>query len=220
MSPANFLTLIEDGGVVMYPLLLCSIITVAVTIERWWTIMRAARSSAKVHRVVVETVAEGSMTEALALVRRDPSPLAATYKALLSATDTDEASRERLARRHHGESVRFLKRYIWLLGTIGSLAPFIGLFGTVLGIIRSFEDMAATGSGGFAVVAAGISEALIATAGGLLVGVLAIFAYNALLVRINNVTARWRDWVEEILGVLENRPPRPESVPRVVQSRG
>jgi biopolymer transport protein ExbB len=168
----------------------------------------------------VETVAEGSMTEALALVRRDPSPLAATYKALLSATDTDEASRERLARRHHGESVRFLKRYIWLLGTIGSLAPFIGLFGTVLGIIRSFEDMAATGSGGFAVVAAGISEALIATAGGLLVGVLAIFAYNALLVRINNVTARWRDWVEEILGVLESRPPRPESVPRVVQSRG
>jgi biopolymer transport protein ExbB len=204
----------------MYPLLLCSIITVAVTIERWWTIMRAARNSAKVHRVVAETVAEGSMTEALALVRRDPSPLAATYKALLSAADTDEAARERLARRHHGESVRFLKRYIWLLGTIGSLAPFIGLFGTVLGIIRSFEDMAATGSGGFAVVAAGISEALIATAGGLLVGVLAIFAYNALLVRINNVTARWRDWMEEILGVLESRPPRPESVPRVVQSRG
>jgi biopolymer transport protein ExbB len=220
MSLSNFLTLIEDGGVVMYPLLLCSIITVAVTIERMWTITRATRNSARLHRLVAEIVTDGSVSEALALVRRDSSPLAATYKALLSAADGDDAARERLARRHHGESIRFLKRYIWLLGTIGSLAPFIGLFGTVLGIIRSFEDMAATGSGGFAVVAAGISEALIATAGGLLVGVLAIFAYNALLVRINNVSARWRDWVEEILAVVESRPSRPESVPRVVQSRG
>jgi biopolymer transport protein ExbB len=177
----------------MYPLLLCSVVTIAVVIERVWVIRRAAKAAAQLHRVVGEITAEGSITELLAISRRDPSPLAAVYKAILSAGDADEDTRDRFARRHLGECSRYLKRNVWLLGTIGSLAPFVGLFGTVLGIIRSFESMAATGSGGFAVVSAGISEALIATAGGLLVGVIAIFAYNALLVRVGNLTALWRD---------------------------
>lgn len=217
MSLGNFLGLIEAGGMVMYPLLLCSVVTVAIVIERLFAIIRAARRSAQLHRLIGEVAAEGSTAEAIAVIRRDTSPLASVYKALFSATDADDTTRERLARRFHGECVRSLKRYTWLLGTIGSLAPFIGLFGTVLGIIRSFEDMAATGSGGFAVVAAGISEALIATAGGLLVGVLAIFAYNALLVRIANLSALWRDWIDEVLIQLKAPRPRPESLPRVVQ---
>jgi biopolymer transport protein ExbB len=220
MSFGNFLGLIEAGGLVMYPLLLCSVVTVAVVIERLFTITRAARRSAQLHRLISEVAAEGSNAEAIAVIRRDTSPLASVYKAVFAASDADDTIRERLARRFHGESVRSLKRHTWLLGTIGSLAPFVGLLGTVLGIIRSFEDMAATGSGGFAVVAAGISEALIATAGGLLVGVLAIFAYNAINVRIATLSALWRDWTEEVLLQLRAPRPRPESVPRVVQSRG
>src|SRR5262249_49348693 len=116
-------------------------------------------------------------------------------------------------------ATRALKRYVWLLGTIGSLAPFIGLLGTVVGIIRAFENMAATGSGGFAVVAAGISEALIATAGGLLVGVLSIFAYNAFMVRIGNLSALWREWTDELLVQLATPRAREGSVTRVAQSR-
>jgi len=220
MTFGNLLTLIETGGVVMYPLLLCSVVTVAVVIERLWTITRAARGAKQLQRVVSEVVAEGSLTELAAISRRDPSPLASVYKAIFGAGETDEETRDRLARRYLGECTRYLKRHLWLLGTIGSLAPFIGLLGTVLGIIRAFENMAATGSGGFAVVAAGISEALIATAGGLLIGVLAIFAYNALLVRIGNLTAMWRDWTEEVLALTKHPRQRPESVPRVVQSRG
>src|SRR5262249_42369516 len=112
---------------------------------------------------------------------------------------------------------RQLKRFVWLLGTVGSLAPFIGLFGTVVGIIRAFENMAATGSGGFAVVAAGISEALIATAGGLLVGVLSIFAYNAFMVQLNSLSAELREQTEDLLTWLG--APREGALPRVVQSR-
>jgi biopolymer transport protein ExbB len=220
MTFGNFLTLIETGGVVMYPLLLCSVVAIAVVIERLWTIARATSAAAQLHRVVGEIAAEGSVAELSAISRRDPSPLAAVYKAVLGAGDADEDTRERLARRHLGECNRYLKRNVWLLGTIGSLAPFIGLLGTVLGIIRSFESMAVAGSGGFAIVAAGISEALIATAGGLLVGVIAIFAYNALQVRIGNLTAQWRDWTEEVLALTKPTRQRPESVPRVVQSRG
>src|SRR5207247_3663122 len=130
------------------------------------------------HPLVTEATEEGSVTDALALSRRDQSPLGAVYKAVLSTAEPNDELRGRIAVRRHAETARALKRYVWLLGTVGSLAPFIGLFGTVLGIIRAFENMDATGSGGFAVVAAGISEALIATAGGLLVGVLSIFAYS------------------------------------------
>jgi biopolymer transport protein ExbB len=79
--------------------------------------------------------------------------------------------------------------------------------------------MAATGSGGFAVVAAGISEALIATAGGLLVGVLSIFAYNAFMVRIGNLSALWREWTDELLTQLAEPRPREGSITRVAQSR-
>jgi len=219
MSGRDFFTLIENGGVVMYPLLLCSIVSIAVIIERLWTIMRAARAAGRLHQLVTETIDEGSLTDALAISRRDTSPLGVVYKAVLSQNEAHEDLRARIALRRHAETTRRLKRYVWLLGTVGSLAPFIGLFGTVIGIIRAFESMAATGSGGFAVVAAGISEALIATAGGLLVGVLSIFAYNAFIVRINNLSALWREWTDELLIHLAQPRPREGSISRVAQSR-
>jgi biopolymer transport protein ExbB len=219
MDGRDFLTLVENGGVVMYPLLLCSIVSVAVIIERLWTIVRAARAAARLHQQVSEATDEGNATDALAIARRDPSPLGAVYKAVLSNLDGDAELRGRIAVRRHAETARLLKRYIWLLGTVGSLAPFIGLFGTVIGIIRAFESMAATGSGGFAVVAAGISEALIATAGGLLVGVLSIFAYNAFMVRIANLSGLWREWTDELLVQIARPQPREGSISRVAQSR-
>ena len=219
MNGRDLLTLIENGGVVMYPLLLCSIVSCAVIIERLWTLTRAARSGARLHELVSEAVDDGGIGDALAISRRDTGPLGNVYKAVLSQMDVDDEMRSRVALRRHGEVARRLKRYVWLLGTVGSLAPFIGLFGTVLGIIRAFENMAATGSGGFAVVAAGISEALIATAGGLLVGVLSIFAYNAFMVRIANVSALWREWTDELLVRLATARPREGNMPRVAQSR-
>jgi len=77
-----------------------------------------------------------------------------------------------------------LERYLSILGTLGNVAPFIGLFGTVVGIIRAFHDLAVSGSGGPSVVAAGIAEALITTAGGLLVAIPAVVAYNYFLRRV------------------------------------
>jgi biopolymer transport protein ExbB len=82
---------------------------------------------------------------------------------------------------------------------VGSLAPFIGLFGTVLGIVRSFHNMAITGQGGFAVVAAGISEALVATAAGLVVAIVALAAYNWFVTIINSFGAFLRFRIEELV---------------------
>ncbi len=183
----------------MAPLALCSIVSVAVIVERLWTLATAARRSERFHRAAAEAWQEGGVSELVAVTRRDDSLLGAVYRAVLAQGDADDDTRLQVAGRHVSGAIRHLKRYIWLLGTIGSLAPFIGLLGTVIGIIRAFENMAATGSGGFAVVAAGISEALIATAAGLLVGVLAIFAYNAFMVRIGNQGADLREWTDDLL---------------------
>lgn len=219
IEPRGFLGLIEQGGAVMYPLLLCSVVSIAVILERLWSITRAARGAARLHRLVNEAAEDGGFADALAISRGDASPLATVYKALLSQAEVEESLRGRLAGRRLAEATRRLKRYVWLLGTVGSLAPFIGLLGTVIGIIRAFENMAATGSGGFAVVAAGISEALIATAAGLLVGVLSIFAYNAFMVRIGNLSAVWREWTDELLAHLSTPRAREGALHRVAQSR-
>jgi peptidyl-dipeptidase Dcp len=93
---------------------------------------------------------------------------------------------------HWQEQPQVLRRNIWLIGTIGSAAPFIGLFGTVVGIMRAFHHMAQTGTGGFAVVASGISEALVATALGLGVAIIAVALYNYFQVRLNDLGTTMR----------------------------
>jgi biopolymer transport protein ExbB len=218
MNGGSLLTWVESGGIAMYPLLFCSILSAAVIVERLWAIARAQRASTRVQALVVNAIEHGRLTDAAAISRLDPSPFGALYESLIGQPDPEV--RERIAERRHRERTRDLKRHVWILGTIGSLAPFIGLFGTVVGIIRAFDNMAATGSGGFAVVAAGISEALIATACGLVVGVLSIAAYNTLIARTGELAARWRDGLEDVLIRLSEQPgPATGGVTHVRQSR-
>jgi biopolymer transport protein ExbB len=212
-------SLFQTGGLAMYPLLLCSVVSVAVILERFWTLWSAARQSKQLRQAVSEVLAEGTLPEASAVIRRDRSLLASLYKAALSALETGSEDPWRLVAQRHNAAVRELKRHLWLVGTIGSLAPFIGLFGTVLGIVRAFENMAATGSGGFAVVAAGISEALVATAAGLLIGVVSIFFYNAFNVRIATLASEWKDWAEELAVAAATYRGREGGPARVVQVR-
>jgi biopolymer transport protein ExbB len=215
----SWLDIVRQGGWVLYPLLLCSVLSVTVIVERWWALARDARQGRRLQALLAESWNEHSAAEAVALCRRDTSPLGPVFFAVLTGPAGDTDLRARIAQRRLSEAARRSRRFVWLLGTIGSLAPFIGLLGTVVGIVRAFESMAATGSGGFAVVAAGIAEALIATAGGLLVGILAIFAYNALQVRITSLMAEWREATEDLLIRLHGSPRVPEALPRVVQSR-
>jgi biopolymer transport protein ExbB/TolQ len=77
-----------------------------------------------------------------------------------------------------------LERFLAVLGTLGNIAPFIGLFGTVVGIIDAFQELALAGTGGPAVVAKGIAEALVATAGGLVVAIPAVIFYNYFMRRV------------------------------------
>jgi biopolymer transport protein ExbB len=215
----SLLDVIRQGGWILYPLLVCSILSVTVIVERWWALARDARNAHRLQALLAESWNQQNPAEGVALCRRDTSPLGPVFFAVLTSPSSDTDIQSRIAQRRLSEASRRLRRFVWLLGTIGSLAPFIGLLGTVVGIVRAFDNMAATGSGGFAVVAAGIAEALIATAGGLLVGILCIFAYNALQVRIASLIAQWREATEDLLIRLHAAPRLPEALPRVAQSR-
>ncbi|MBI4424295.1 MAG: MotA/TolQ/ExbB proton channel family protein, partial [Elusimicrobia bacterium] len=96
-------------------------------------------------------------------------------------------------------------RQLPFLGSVGSTAPFIGLFGTVLGVMRAFRDLAGAAGAGPGVVAIGISEALVATAAGLFVAIPAVLGYNYFLVRAERYANELRWVTDEILDQLTER---------------
>jgi biopolymer transport protein ExbB len=101
-------------------------------------------------------------------------------------------------KRAQGRVVRAAKRRLWILGSIGSVAPFVGLLGTVIGVMEAFHAIGAQGAGGFQVVSAGISEALITTAAGIFVGVEAVVLFNYLQVCVSEYAVELKESVEEI----------------------
>ena len=106
---------------------------------------------------------------------------------------------ERITERNRVRMAGNLKKNLWVLGTIGSASPFIGLLGTVVGIVRAFHSMAEQGAGGFSVVAAGISEALVATAAGLIVAIIALITYNIFVTAANQTMSGIKLTLEELL---------------------
>jgi len=190
----DWVALIRQGAVSTYPLIACSIIMLGVVIERVWTLRGAVSSTALLTRTLVPLLARGDLAGAREAVRRHRQcPARRVYTDLLEASPQAPLTElERVADERQFEEVEGCGAYLWILGTIGSSAPFIGLFGTVMGIMRAFHSMALTGTGGFGVVAGGISEALIATALGLAIGIVSLVFYNYLQNRVQRIDGALR----------------------------
>jgi len=190
----DFWTLIHQGAISTYPLIACSILMLGVVIERFWTLRGAVSSTASLTAELVPLLARGELGAAAEAVRRyRQSPARRVYGDVLEvAPRAPLPDLERVADERQFEEVQGCGAYLWILGTIGSSAPFIGLFGTVIGIMRAFHAMRLTGAGGFGVVAGGISEALIATALGIAIGIVSLVFYNYLQNRVEQIDAALR----------------------------
>jgi biopolymer transport protein ExbB len=190
----DLVALIQQGAISTYPLLACSVLMLGVVLERFWSLRGILSSTAGLTTQVVPVLARGDAKGARAAVEQAPlSPARRVFGEVLDAAPgAPLPDLERVADERQFEEVQACGAYLWILGTIGSSAPFIGLFGTVLGIIRAFHSMALAGTGGFGVVAGGISEALIATALGLAVGIVSIVFYNYLQARVERIDAALR----------------------------
>jgi biopolymer transport protein ExbB len=186
----SIVAMIQQGYYATYPLIAISVLCIAVILERLWALAGLRVRTTRAAAALVEPLRKGEFDEALQRTKACKRPFERIFHALISAARSQD--REGLARvdeEQRFEELLELKRYIWVLATSGASAPFIGLFGTVVGILTAFQSMAIMGTGGFSVVAAGISEALISTALGLAVAIIAVIFYNYFSVRIDNLNA-------------------------------
>ncbi len=200
----DLVALIRQGAISTYPLLACSVILLGIVLERAWSLRGIVRSTARLTRDVVPVLAHGDWQGALEVVRKHRAcPARRVFADLIEKErGLPMPELERVATERNFEEVQGAGSNLWVLGTIGSSAPFIGLFGTVLGIIRAFHAIALAGTGGFAVVASGISEALIATALGLAVGIVAVVFYNYFQSRVERIDAALRIGSSRVLEAL------------------
>jgi biopolymer transport protein ExbB/TolQ len=185
----------------MISLALFSVYSLAVIGERWWAFRQTRAASTGLLRRVLDQVGEGKLRQALAACEfpkgshlgavlasglREFLPLESANPGFHTGPELDRASlaaREAMQRVTASEIER-LEQRLTSLATLGNISPFVGLFGTVIGIMRSFEAISRTGSGGLASVSAGIAEALVATAAGLFVAIPAVVAYNYFVSRV------------------------------------
>lgn len=195
----SFLELIEQGGFIMIPLLICSVVVLGITMERIWFYYQFGVQLNQLLSTAESLIANKKFNEAKGLAHSIYNCIGTPY---LQVFEVKENWEQVMARRL-SETQIALKKYLWLLGTIGSSAPFIGLYGTVVGIIKSFDSMAQTGKAGFAVVSAGLAEALIATAAGILVAVVAVFFYNVLLSRIKIIQTNFQNRLADLKDLVE-----------------
>jgi len=198
-------------------LALFSIVSWALIVEKWWQFRRVRRQTLTFLKAYREARTP-ALVHASARKLRD-SPLAQLYVAAYNEMGTrdvvdqvlddgDEISPGRLdmvaraLRRIAGLEVARLERYLPFLATTASSTPFIGLFGTVFGIIAAFHGIGQQGSASLAVVAPGISEALIATAAGLGAAIPAVIGYNYFVNRVKHWATEMESFSLELLNLL------------------
>ncbi|HVN85873.1 MAG TPA: MotA/TolQ/ExbB proton channel family protein [Candidatus Binatia bacterium] len=191
MEGLSVLDMIQQGALATYPLIAFSLITVTIIFERLWSLRNLVSGSLALANDLCPTLEKGDFPAALGVTReRIAAPAARIFGDVLARHQKDSVEYlSGLTEEKRFEELEALKGPLWVLGTVAASAPFIGLFGTVVGIIKAFHNMALMGSGGFSVVAAGISEALVATALGLGVAIIAVVAYNYFQTRIERIEA-------------------------------
>lgn len=208
-TPEELQEYVRVAGPTLAFMLAVSILIVALAMERFLAVRRARSAINRADDRILEAARKGQLEEARRLCDAIPSPWREVFgtgldRGLGRARGEPVVAMIREQKRALGS----LKALVWMLGSAGALMPFVGLLGTVLGVMGSFRAIGEAGTGGFAVVSAGISEALIATAAGLGVAIEAVIFFNILsntIVGIGRDCALLVDELAELIS-LHRRP--------------
>lgn len=196
--------IVVAGGPTLAALILLSVYSFALIWERWRFYARSLAGMPSFLDKVRQVIKAGNLNDAVTACRSHKGLASAVVMAALVGP-TSREDRKRSAARAAERAAVQLEARVPFLGTIASTAPFIGLLGTVIGVMRAFKDLAGAAGAGPGVVAIGISEALICTAAGLLVAIPAVWAYN----HFNTRSARFLEemgWIsDEILESLSEK---------------
>ncbi len=206
----GLLTLFADGGFMMYPLVLCSLIALGVMIAKFWTLWAAHKDTAKVLTEVDELARAGDIDGALAAAGAKRGPASAILMAGLrriKGREVGEGEIEQAISTVGTIELGFLERGLVVLATIANVAPLMGFLGTVAGMILAFASIEAAGSVDPALVAGGIKVALLTTASGLAIAIPVNIGYNFFVTRIDQLIVDMEQGTQAILNVtwdLEN----------------
>jgi biopolymer transport protein ExbB/TolQ len=208
MNLHGFTQTMKAGGVTLGIILTCSVLVLAVGIERLaalWRFLDRARTLAE---TVKRCLYRGAVAEARAACERSSSLAAEFFLVGFERHGrSSEGALEAAVDRERQRVALTLKGQLWLLATIGATAPFIGLFGTVWGILRAFEQIGATHQAGIDVVGPGIAEALVTTAAGIIVAIEAMVIYNYFMARLQRTVLELKLMAEEFVELLREQKP-------------
>src|ERR1700733_11298566 len=181
----GFIQTMKAGGVTLGIIVFCSVLALAVGIERVAALWRFLDRARTLGDTVKRGLYRGALAEARAACERSSSLAAEFFLVGFERHGrSSEAALEAAVDRERQRVALALKGQMWILGTIGAVAPFVGLFGTVWGILRAFEQIGVTHQAGIDTVGPGIAEALVTTAAGIIVAIEAVIVYNYFMSRM------------------------------------
>jgi biopolymer transport protein ExbB len=179
---------LTGGDWVIWILILSSVLAVAVIIDRYKVLKKEDESLKLLRDKLLRLIDSDKLETADKLLKSSPGSVSRILHSGLTSADHGLESAEHRFVAASLEEKRFLEKRLLILGTLGNNAPFVGLFGTVLGVIRAFHDLGMSGSAaGPEVVMVGLSEALLATAVGLFVAIPCVISYNYFKKQVNDI---------------------------------
>lgn len=205
LEPFDLMEFIRLGGILMWPIMACSVIALAVTLERLWRLRRAQTSMRDFVDAMRSVLRQRRMQEALTLCDETDTPVARVVKAGVLKHDRPKADIRDAMQDAGRLEVPRLERYLGALATCTSVAPLLGLLGTVIGMIKCLAVV--MHKGGQVIpgdLAEGIGNALITTAAGLSVAIPSLIAYNYLVSRVDNLVLEMEVSSSELVELLAN----------------
>ncbi len=185
-------SLIQLGGPTLIVLVTCSVVALAVAIERGWALYKALSGTERLCMDLEDNFERNQLDVAQARCQASSTALAGILLiAFERLKDRPETIRPAMDRERQRVLLR-LKGPMWMLGTVGAVTPFVGLFGTVNGIMSAFQAIGESHQAGLDVVGPGIAEALLTTAVGILVAVIALAFYNFFQARMARLNTELR----------------------------
>ncbi len=180
--------LFHKGGPLMYPILFCSVLALAIFLERLWNYYRFQKENGDLLGEVDPLIADHKLDQAAVACQRFGNPLARVYATAIRVAGRPRDQIKAVVEEAGSREIASLERYLGLLGTIATITPLLGLLGTVLGMIRAFTVISVQGVGTPATLGGGISEALITTAAGLTVAIPTILLHKYLTGRVDRIS--------------------------------
>jgi len=201
----GFADFIHNGGPVMWPLLLCAILSVTVMIERFISINRASGDNETLLEELRTQLTAGRVNEALKLCDEHSGPVAALLANGIRNRNLDSDSIERAMEELALRETPMLYRRLGVLDTIITIAPLLGLLGTVTGMIKAFHVVGSTsGLNNPSAITGGVAEALLATATGLAIAIVTLVGYNYLTEKVKEIIADMESRATQLMNILAN----------------